>query len=199
MGIFLFFRFLALRNAFEKIAPAIIVSIPWYYIFTDHMKVLLYAFGHNSNISVRTMFQIISLIPLVHDVIPVRIPRNGSLDSLLLEITEKIPDIVVGLGSYRPNAQSIRIETRFKNRYGTSTIIPDAPETLTNEHPLPPCPPFAIGEKSGNGPCNRSGFCVKHVLNTMPSETKFLFFHISPKFDPKFCAENILKLIDLAD
>lgn len=138
-----------------------------------------------------------------NDIILARYYINGlrGVSGLLKKIEEENYDYIVGLGDYRKDANKIRVESKFVNKYGRNEILEDGKDCYNADvgflqeivdenkpHPIP----LLLGEGTTNGPCNRSAYLISELIERKSLKAKLLFLHI-PRESVLDCTEKIIQ------
>lgn len=106
--------------------------------------------------------------------------------------------LIIGLGDYYGPSQKIHIETQAKNSYNNQPIYPFSPILLDLN--LPNLDNFdsnffKISSNMGTYNCNWIAYRTQLYLNQKHLPTHYLFFHLPPKSNARFLADNIITLL----
>jgi len=148
-------------------------------------KILIYTFYNWRGLSFKLVREL--------DKSKVDVYYLGSLSVLCKMITTRNYDYIIGLGDYNKLAKNIRIETKFINRKGKSSIVENAAEYLNSNWQLSVSNGVIISDKTTNGPCNRSAYTVQKLINDKSLKMKFCFAHVPRKLNLDIARDVINK------
>ena len=113
----------------------------------------------------------------------------GNLASLEKHMVNIQPEYVLGLGDFRKDSKTIRVEKIFTNKQGNRPIIINGKNIYPATWELSQQEGVIYTEKTFGGPCNRSSYILSKSIEDHHLQTKFAFVHI-PSHYPEALAKN---------